>query len=43
VIVAGIRDGRMVWGRLYMEPVETAEESIDTAVRKMAGQPPEDR
>lgn len=37
VIVAGVRDGRIAWGRLYIEPVEDANEGIDAAVRKMAG------
>lgn len=42
VIVAGIRHGRIVWGRLYVEPVESTEESIHTAVQKMAGRPPKE-
>jgi hypothetical protein len=37
VIVAGIRDGRITWGRLYVESVEAADESIDAAVSRMAG------
>lgn len=37
VLVVGVRDGRSSWGRLYIEPVEAAEEDIDAAVRKMAG------
>lgn len=41
VIVAGIRDNRIAWGRLYIEPVETTQEGIDAAVRRMAGGPPE--
>jgi ketosteroid isomerase-like protein len=36
VIVTGVRDGRISWARLYMEPVEAAQESIDEAVRNMA-------
>lgn len=40
VIVAGVRDGRMAWARLYMEPVEATQEGIDAAVRKMAGESP---
>ena len=36
VIVAGVRDRRIAWARLYMEPVEAAQESIDVAVRSMA-------
>ncbi len=43
VIVAGVRDGRMIWGRLYIEPVEAVDESIDAAVRKMAGRSLEGR
>lgn len=38
-MVMGIRDGRIAWGRLYIEPVEAVEEDIDAAVRKMAGGP----
>jgi ketosteroid isomerase-like protein len=38
VIVLGIRDGRIAWGRLYVEPVQAAEETIDEAVQRMAGQ-----
>ncbi len=26
---------RIIWGRLYMEPVEEGEENIDEAVRSM--------
>lgn len=40
VIIAGIRDGRIAWGRLYVEPVQGAEETIDEAVRRMAGHDP---
>lgn len=43
VIVAGVRDGRMVWGRLYIEPVEAVDETIDAAVSKMAGRPSQGR
>jgi ketosteroid isomerase-like protein len=43
VIVAGLRDGRIAWGRLYIEPVEAADETIDEAVRRMAGRPSEGR
>ncbi len=39
VMVLGVRDGRIAWGRLYIEPVEAAEEGIDAAVQKMAGRP----
>src|SRR5215210_3070769 len=38
VIVAGVRDGRLAWARLYVEPVEQAGAGIDAAVRRMAGE-----
>ena len=37
VIVCGVRDGRIGWARLYVEPVEDAGAGIDDAVRRMAG------
>ena len=37
VIVCGVRDGRLTWARLYVEPVEEGGAGIDTAVRHMAG------
>ena len=37
VMVLGVRDGRISWGRLYIEPVETADEDIDAAMRRMTG------
>jgi ketosteroid isomerase-like protein len=37
VIVAGVRDGRLAWARLYVEPVEQAGAGIAAAVRDMAG------
>jgi ketosteroid isomerase-like protein len=37
VIVCGVRDGRMTWARLYIEPVEQGGAGIDAAVRDMAG------
>lgn len=37
VIVCGVRDGRMAWARLYVEPVEQGGAGIDAAVRRMAG------
>lgn len=43
VIVAGVQAGRMTWARLYVEPVAAVDESIDAAVRKLAGRPPEGR
>src|SRR5206468_3930377 len=39
VMVCGVRDGRMVWARLYMEPVEQAGAGIAAAVRGMTGEP----
>jgi ketosteroid isomerase-like protein len=35
VILAGVRDGRIAWARLYMEPVEAEQERIEEAVRHM--------
>jgi ketosteroid isomerase-like protein len=37
VIVCGVRDERMSWARLYLEPVEQAGAGIDAAVRQIAG------
>jgi ketosteroid isomerase-like protein len=37
VIIVGVRDGRIAWGRLYVEPVQAADETIDEAVQRMAG------
>ena len=37
VTVFGIRDGRVAWARLYMEPIERAGAGIEAAVRDMAG------
>jgi ketosteroid isomerase-like protein len=37
VIVCGIRDGRLRWARLYVEPVEQGGAGIDAAVRQMSG------
>ncbi|GAB3193538.1 hypothetical protein GCM10027261_09160 [Geodermatophilus arenarius] len=42
VVVLGVRDGRVAWGRLYMEPVSGEEEGIDAAVRTMTGEGPGD-
>lgn len=38
VIVAGVREGRLRWARLYVEPVEREGGGIDAAVRRMAGE-----
>lgn len=35
VTLLGVEENRIVWGRLYMEPVEKAGENIDEAVKRM--------
>lgn len=40
VTVFGVRDGRIAWGRLYVEPVQAAEETISEAVQGMTHQAP---
>lgn len=35
VTLFGVREGRIAWGRLYMEPVEEGGEDIDEAVRRV--------
>ena len=35
VTIMGVEKERIVWGRLYMESVEEAEETIDEAVQRM--------
>jgi hypothetical protein len=37
VIVMGVRDGLISWGRLYVEPIEKAGAGIDAAVARMSG------
>jgi ketosteroid isomerase-like protein len=37
VIIAAVRDGRLRWARLYVEPVEQGGAGIDAAVRSMSG------
>ncbi len=37
VTIFGVREGRIAWGRLYMEPVEEDGEGIDEAMRNMTG------
>jgi ketosteroid isomerase-like protein len=37
VIIVGVLDDRIAWGRLYLEPVQATEETIDQAVQRMAG------
>jgi len=38
VIVCGIRDGRLSWARLYIEPVEQGGGGIGAAVRSMTNE-----
>jgi ketosteroid isomerase-like protein len=37
VIVCGVRDDRLRWARLYVEPVERSGKGIDAAVRRISG------
>jgi ketosteroid isomerase-like protein len=37
VTIVGIRDGRIAWGRLYLEETEREGADIDETVRRMAG------
>ena len=37
VIVLGVREDRVGWARLYVEPVERDGSGIDAAVRRMSG------
>ena len=37
VFVCGVREDRISWARLYMEPVEHAGAGIESAVRRMTG------
>ena len=37
VIIMGIRDDRIAWGRLYADEVEREGHDIDAVVRRMAG------
>ena len=37
VFVCGVREGRIAWARLYMEPVERAGAGIESALRRMTG------
>lgn len=41
VIVGGVQDGKLMWARLYIEPVEQVTETIDEAVERMAGRRPD--
>ena len=42
VTIMGIREGRIAWARLYMEPVEQAGQDIDEAMRTITVQDRED-
>jgi hypothetical protein len=37
VLIAGVRDDRIAWGRLYTDEVEPEGADIDATVRRMAG------
>jgi hypothetical protein len=37
VTVMGIREGRIAWARLYMEPVEQEGQDIDETMRTITG------
>jgi ketosteroid isomerase-like protein len=37
VLIMGVRDDRVAWGRLYADEVEREGADIDAAVRRMAG------
>jgi ketosteroid isomerase-like protein len=37
VLVMGVRDDRLAWGRLYVEEVESEGAGIDAVVERMAG------
>lgn len=37
VTIVGIRDGRIAWGRLYLEEIEQEGADIEETVRRMAG------
>jgi ketosteroid isomerase-like protein len=37
VLIMGIRDDRIAWGRLYVDEVDREGTDIDTVVRRMAG------
>ena len=37
MIIAGVRDDRLAWGRLYVDEVQAEAPGIDAAVRRMAG------
>jgi ketosteroid isomerase-like protein len=37
VFICGVRDGRISWARLYLEPVEQAGAGIESSIRHMTG------
>ena len=37
VLILGVRDDRIAWGRLYVDEVEQESADIDAVVRRMAG------
>jgi hypothetical protein len=37
VIIAGVRDDRIAWARLYVDEVEREGAGIDAVVRRMVG------
>jgi hypothetical protein len=37
VLIMGVREDRVAWGRLYAEEVEREGADIDAVVRRMAG------
>ena len=44
VTIFGVRDERIVWGRLYMEPVQQTGAGIDAQMQRWAqGTPPENK
>jgi ketosteroid isomerase-like protein len=40
VTIFGVRDNRIVWGRLYMEPVQETGTGIDAQMRRWSAVPP---
>jgi ketosteroid isomerase-like protein len=42
VLIAGVRDDRLAWGRLYVDEVAAESADIDTVVRQVSGTEPGD-
>ena len=40
VTILGVQNGEIVWGRLYLEPVEEQGAGISSVVRRMSGREP---